>query len=98
MPGALSDRDREFLVSMVPGLLNTPEGNRQILDFTRRIAQRTVDVERMRQDYVRKHGRIDENFIAAVTEFGRSNPLFSEAAPTNGASAPTDGFKILRIE
>jgi len=98
MPGALSDRDREFLVSMVPGLLNTPDGNRQILEFTKKVAQRSVDIEKMRQDYVQKHGRIDENFIAEVATFGRANPLFGDGQTTEGAGAPTDGFKILRIE
>jgi hypothetical protein len=52
----------------------------------------------MRQEYVRKHGRIDENFIAEVSAFGRANPLFGDATTTNGAGGPTDGFKILRVE
>lgn len=88
MPGALSDSDRRYLQSMVPGLQNTPEGNRKILDFASRVAQRNVDIERMRQAYVHDHGRIDEPFAAMVTDFAATHPLFSDpsAAPTPDAA------------
>lgn len=102
MPGALSDSDRRFLQSMVPGLQNTPAGNRQILGFASRVAQRAVDVERLRQEYVRQHGRIDEGFAAAVSNYAAANPLFPEvrdaappAAPSSGGSG---GFRILKVE
>ena len=106
MPGALSDSDRQFLTTMVPGLANTPEGNRQILDFAGRVARRNVEIERMRQNYVRQRGRIDENFLATVTDFAAQNPLFPQAnrgsgpapAPKGASSGAPGGFKILRVE
>lgn len=80
MPGALSDKDREFLQASVPGLGQTPEGNRKIVDYMKRVAQRSIDVERLRQDYVKKNGRLNEGFYRELENFSNSNPLFPEAA------------------
>ena len=44
LPGATSDRDVAFLRSMVPGLSNTPEGNRMMIDIARIGAQRNIEV------------------------------------------------------
>lgn len=80
MPGALSDKDREFLQASVPGLGQTPEGNRKIVDYMKRVAQRSIDVERLRQDYVKKNGRLNEGFYRELENFSNANPLFPEAA------------------
>lgn len=98
MPGALSDKDREFLTSMSPGLGNTPEGNTQLIDYFKRVNQRSLDTERLRQDYIRQKGRVDEGFRRAVTEFANANPLFPEAGRQGGgpgASAPQ--FRVLGV-
>lgn len=79
MPGAMSDKDREFLQASVPGLGQTPEGNRKIVDYMKRVSQRSVDVERLRQDYVRKNGRLNEGFYRELENFSNANPLFPEA-------------------
>lgn len=79
MPGAMSDKDREFLVASVPGLTQTREGNLQIIDYMKRIAQRSLDVERLRQSYVRDHKRLDEGFYRTLSDFSDKNPIFPEA-------------------
>jgi hypothetical protein len=96
MPGALSDKDREFLVDMGPGLGRTPEGNKHIIDYNRRLAMRSLDVERQRQLYLSKNkGRLDEGFYTHLEEWSAKNPLFNETDRKNvqrlsGGPAPKD--------
>lgn len=87
MPGALSDSDRKFLSSMPPGFEKTPEGNRLVLDYMIKINQRLVEVDRIRQSYVRKNGRIDEAFFTHLADWSDANPLFPQQAATTSAPA-----------
>ena len=80
MPGALSDKDRQFLVAMTPGLSKTPEGNKLIIETMRRLAQRKIDVARFAQEYERKNGRLDSGFELALGEYVNSRPLFDDMA------------------
>lgn len=91
MPGALSDKDREFLQQSVPGLGQTPEGNRKIIDYMKRVAQRSLDVERLRQDYVKNNGRLNEGFYRELEAYSTTNPLFPEAARQDGQGASPSG-------
>lgn len=91
MPGALSDKDLAFLKASVPGLQQSPEGNALIIDYMKRMAQRSLDVERMRQQYVRTNRHLDEGFYRELESYSAANPLFPEAdkAPTpSGPAAP----------
>lgn len=88
MPGAMSDKDREFLQSMVPGLGQNPQGNALILDYMKRVAQRSVDVERLRQQYVRKNGRLKEGFYTELADWSDAHPLFTEEDMKKAAVAP----------
>lgn len=89
MPGAMSDRDREFLQSIPPGLEKTREGNLQIGEYRKKVAQRSIDVDRLRQQYVKKNGRLDEGFYQELAKFSDANPLFPEAG--NAAPAAPSG-------
>lgn len=64
LPGPLSDSDRRFLVEMAPGLQNTPEGNRQIIQLG--MLQKEYQVARAKaaSDYAAGpgRGRIDAGF------------------------------------
>jgi len=76
MPGAMSDADREFLRDIVPGLLKTPEGNRQLIAIMRATAQRQRVLHEMAVDYAAEHdGQLDTGFDKAVREYVRANPL-----------------------
>lgn len=91
MPGALSDKDREFLVSMTPGLGKTPEGNKLIIETAKKLAKREMDVAKIARDYRIKNGRVDEGFYQELANFSNANPLFSSAKSTpstNAASLP----------
>lgn len=88
MPGAMSDSDREFLRSMIANIDKSPRANQMILEVYRRMNQRTVDLERMRRDYVKQNGRLDEGFRSQISDFALRNPLFA-AGPT--ANEPASG-------
>lgn len=80
MPGAMSDKDREFLVSMVPGLMNTPEGRRTMIETSRKLNQRSVDVAKMARDYVAQNGQLDQGFFTALQMWSDENPLFEASS------------------
>jgi hypothetical protein len=80
MPGALSDPDRQFLVSMTPGLAQTPEGRKQLIDAHRKVAQRDQEVAKMAREYRKKNGQIDEGFFDVLSEYAEKHPLFKATA------------------
>lgn len=86
MPGALSDKDREFLAQSTPGLERTEGGNRLIIDYMRRVAKRSVEVEALRREYIKTNKRLDEGFFDKLAEYSEKNPLFPEAAQAPAAA------------
>lgn len=54
MPGALSDKDREFLESMVPGIEMDPAGRKMIVEARKKLIQRERDVARLAREYRKK--------------------------------------------
>lgn len=78
MPGAMSDKDREFLVASVPGLTKTPEGNKKLVDFMTKVENRSIEVARLAQEYQDKKGQIDNGFYQDLSAWSEANPLFPE--------------------
>ena len=97
MPGAVSDRDLQFLRESVPGLANTVAGNRRLLDYTRRLNQRAMQIEQLANDYAQRNGRLDTGFRAQLAQWAAANPLFPEAqaaaqqSPAAGRPAQQSG-------
>ncbi|MGL4967010.1 MAG: hypothetical protein ACRC67_37665 [Inquilinus sp.] len=92
MPGAVSDRDLQFLRESVPGLANSVAGNRRLLDYTRRLNQRAMQVEQLANDYAQRNGRLDTGFRAELAQWAAANPLFAEAqAAAQPSPAPQPG-------
>ena len=81
MPGAMSDKDREFLISMTPGLSKSPEGRKQITETGLALAKRDKDVARLAREYRKKNGQLDEGFYDELEKFSNANPLFGEKGP-----------------
>jgi hypothetical protein len=82
MPGAMSDADRAFLQSMVPGLSKTPEGRRLIVDTGKKVAKRDGDVARLAREYRKSHGgQFDEGFYEELANYSAKNPLFPAGGP-----------------
>lgn len=84
MPGAMSDKDREFLVASVPGLSKTPEGNRRLIDYMMRIEERNIQVAQLAQAYADENGQIDNGFYKQLSEWSAANPMF----PEQGGNTP----------
>lgn len=93
MPGAMSDADRQFLQNMVPGLQTTPEGRTLMLDTSKKLAQRDMDVARLAREYRKRHGQINEGFYDELARFSEANPLFQQSRPAGN----TNGFQIRRV-
>lgn len=87
MPGALSDKDREFLASMTPGLGKTPEGNKLIIETAKKLAKREMEVAKIARDYRIKNGRVDEGFYQELANFSNANPLFSPSTSAPNLAA-----------
>lgn len=77
MPGSLSDKDREFLVSMVPGLGQTRGGRKLLIRARKKIAKRAENVAKMARKYHQKNGAIDAGFEDELAEWSEKNPLFT---------------------
>jgi hypothetical protein len=93
MPGSLSDKDIAFLKAMPPSLNNNPEANSKLLDMFGRVQQRSVDMQKRRDDYVKLHGRLDDGFRRETADWANANPLFGDQdaiapAPQKGNRPP----------
>lgn len=96
MPGALSDKDREFLTNITPGMSKTPEGNRLIIETSRKLAQRDKQVAKIAREYRKRNGTIDEGFYDELNRFSAANPLFpqqTQVAPPSNIDALLDKYK-----
>ncbi|TXH47562.1 MAG: hypothetical protein E6Q97_26900 [Desulfurellales bacterium] len=93
MPGAMSDGDRQFLLTMAPNLGKTPQGNAMLLDMMERVERRKIEVARMASNYAQHTGgAVDDRFFTLLSEWSAQRPLFPEAArmappPAGGAKA-----------
>lgn len=100
MPGALSDKDREFLVGMTPGIAKTPEGNRLIIETAKKLAKREQEVAKIAREYRKKNGGLDEGFYDELAAYSEKNPLFQAAgtpAPKQAGpavGAVQDGYRF----
>lgn len=79
MPGAMSDSDRSFLVTMTPGLRNSEDGNAIMIETERRLNKRTRDMAKLARDYrARNGGMVDDGLQAELEAFAEKNPLFGD--------------------
>lgn len=86
MPGALSDKDREFLVGMTAGIHQLPNANAMIIETRRRMAKREREVAKMARDYRKRTGRFDEGFYQELAQYSEANPLFGDLIGPTGAA------------
>jgi hypothetical protein len=76
MPGAMSDADRNFLVSMTPNMAQSAQGRKQIIDSYVAVQQRNQQVAQFARNYEKKYGRLDNGFFDQLSAWSNSNPLF----------------------
>lgn len=101
MKGTLSDKDVAFLKQTVPALGNTPEGNRLMLDFSERVAQRQIERGQFLRSYVDKTGSV-KGAGKAWDEYIKDKDLFagmstpqSQTTDQAATPAPPGGAVIL---
>lgn len=95
MPGALSDKDREFLTGMVPGIDKTPEGRKMMTDSAIALAKRDIEVSNLARNYRMKHGSIDDGFYTELQNYADAHPLFNgKAAPPKPAAKLPNGWTV----
>jgi len=85
MPGAMSDADRQFLLSSVPNMSQSTDGRRQMVQMVTSIQQRNVDVATMARKWQQRYGRLDaanpatgKSFQDNLQEWASRNPLFAQ--------------------
>jgi len=93
MPGAMSDKDREFLVQSIPGLENDPAAIGKMIEYRKKIAERDQQVGKLARDYRKRTGRFDEGFFDELKSFSDANPMFPQSAATAAPSAATGGVR-----
>jgi hypothetical protein len=86
MPGAMSDKDREFLLQATPGLENDPNAVGKMIEYRKKLAQREQEVAKMARAYRKKTGKFDEGFYDELQSWSNKNPLFPapKSTPANG--------------
>lgn len=88
MPGAMSDADRKFLTQMTPGLGQTPEGRRLIIETATKLAQRDMEVAALARDYKKRTGQFDEYFYDELKKWSDTHPLFGPAPKRRSQLTP----------
>lgn len=76
LPGAMSDADRQFLASMVPGLATSAQGRQLILTARMAVERRNQEVATAARNYEKKYGRLDNGFFEQLQAWSAANPLF----------------------
>lgn len=76
MPGAMSDADRNYLVSMIPNASQSAEGRKQLLAAKIAVEQRKVQTATFARNYEKKYGRLDNGFFEQMSAWSTQNPLF----------------------
>lgn len=77
MKGVVSDKDIAFLNKMVPTLMTTPEGNKQIVQYFKRINEHNRAYARGASRYFQERGHVND-FAEVFDEYTQSKPIFAE--------------------
>lgn len=76
-----SNADRQFVESMNPSIMNTPQGRKQMIDFGIARAQREQQIAGMARQWQQRAGRLDapdrsgKTFFDYLEAWGEQNPL-----------------------
>jgi hypothetical protein len=100
LPGPMSDGDRKFLLALPPGLADTPEAARRLVELG--IAQKEWMIARAEaaNAYVQKHGTLDTGFYRvqaqvdaeAGNRIGQLSQQLQQLAHQSPTRSPTAGM------
>jgi hypothetical protein len=84
MPGSMSNSDREFLTRMAPGLSQSAQGRRQLVQMGVAVQQRNADVAQKARAWTKGNGRLDKpdkngmDFYDYLGQWSAAQPLFGK--------------------
>jgi hypothetical protein len=99
LPGNLSDKDLAFLKQSAPGLENSPEGNRKIIDFMTAIEKRNMDYNQEKARYIEEN-RGRRGLAKHMEEWRNSHDALAPkdfTPSTSDDSEEDDGFKVIGV-
>jgi hypothetical protein len=73
--GPMTDKDFENFLLQVPDLSKTAQGRRQITATMKAAAARDIEVGNRARAYVKKHGKLDDNFVDEIAQYVAENPV-----------------------
>jgi hypothetical protein len=76
MPGAMSDSDRQFLVSLIPNANQSAQGRKQLIDSAIKLEVRKQQIGTFARAYEKKYGKLDNGFFDQMQAWSNANPLF----------------------
>ena len=76
MPGAMSDADRNFLISLIPNASQSAQGRKQLIDAAVSVERRKQQVAQFARNYEKKNGKLDNDFFDQMQAWSNENPLF----------------------
>jgi hypothetical protein len=87
----IANADRDYLATIAPSLAKTPEGNRQLIEIRRKMANREQQIAGEARNYAsRNKGRIDAGFDEHIARWAEQNPLFEVVT----VQTPEDADKL----
>ena len=92
--GVMTDADFRVLKESVPGLGQSAEGRKILIDAIRKTSQRQIDVSRMANEYVLRNGMLDAKFRQQLQNYRTENPVFSKEYLDNLKNTYGSGTKV----
>lgn len=93
MPGAMSDKDREFLVQSIPSMENDPAAIGKMIEYRKKLARRDQEIGKLAREYRNKNGRFDEGFFDELRVFAEANPLFPQTTTATPEQPASSGIR-----
>lgn len=102
MPGQVSDRDVNFLKESMPRIVNTPGGNKMIIEVLKRVSARAVERAQKATEFEQSHeGRFKQvDFEKEWAKHVNENSLFEDLNPksANDQEVPDDSWSEAQLD
>jgi len=86
LTGGTSDKDVRFLKEIAPRIVNTPGGNKIIVEVLKRLGQRAIERSAAATKYEQDNGRFNKaDFERQWNEYSKNTNLFDDLAPEDTA-------------
>lgn len=85
-----SNGDRDYLDAQVPSIMNTKDGNLQLIDIMEKTAKHKMEIAKFAADYKKSHdGKLDWQFDDALATWAEDHPVFKDEASKADAADPS---------